>query len=178
MANNIWLLFFTGDWLIDPRVRKLGYFERGVWFELICLMAQSPKVGYLCHQNGSRMRQEEAEELLGGTDEVRAAVRLLRDSGVFGVHTETGEWFCGRLARWEELRKSKKGRPRKQTYARTLTEAGLPISEKEFLAIAGMYRGVDMGEVVRACLAYHKAGKVGEVKGWLVERCEVVSKKS
>jgi hypothetical protein len=39
--------FYPADWRKDPGVQALGYFERGVWFEMLCLMHESSERGVL-----------------------------------------------------------------------------------------------------------------------------------
>lgn len=39
--------FYPADWRKDLAVQALGYFERGVWFEMLCLMHESSERGVL-----------------------------------------------------------------------------------------------------------------------------------
>lgn len=39
--------FYPADWRKDLAVQALGYYERGVWFEMLCLMHESSERGVL-----------------------------------------------------------------------------------------------------------------------------------
>jgi hypothetical protein len=39
--------FYPADWRKDPGVQSLPYFERGIWFEILCLMHESEQRGKL-----------------------------------------------------------------------------------------------------------------------------------
>lgn len=39
--------FYTGDWLKDQSIRKLSPAARGLWFDMLCFMWDSPRRGYL-----------------------------------------------------------------------------------------------------------------------------------
>lgn len=56
--------FYPADWRKDLAVQALGYFERGVWFEMLCLMHESNERGVLL-LNGSPMSDAMVARLLG-----------------------------------------------------------------------------------------------------------------
>ena len=56
--------FYPGDWRKDPGVQSLGYFEQGVWWEIIGLMHESDRRGVLL-LNGKAMPDEALARLLG-----------------------------------------------------------------------------------------------------------------
>lgn len=56
--------FYPADWRKDLAVQALGYFERGVWFEMLCLMHESSERGVLL-LNGAPMPDEMVARLLG-----------------------------------------------------------------------------------------------------------------
>ncbi len=39
--------FYPGDWLKDPAVRSLPLEARGLWIDLLCIMHESDRRGYL-----------------------------------------------------------------------------------------------------------------------------------
>lgn len=39
--------FYTGDWLKDPSIRRLSPAARGLWFDMLCFMWESPRRGFL-----------------------------------------------------------------------------------------------------------------------------------
>jgi len=56
--------FYPADWRKDLAVQSLDYFERGVWFEILCLMHESSERGVLL-LNGQAMPDEVIARLLG-----------------------------------------------------------------------------------------------------------------
>lgn len=56
--------FYPADWRKDLAVQALGYFERGVWFEMLCLMHESSERGVLL-LNDAPMPDEVTARLLG-----------------------------------------------------------------------------------------------------------------
>jgi len=47
--------WYPGDWRKDPTVQALDYFDRGVWFELLNILWDSPNRGCLVLPNGAPM---------------------------------------------------------------------------------------------------------------------------
>lgn len=58
------LQFYPGDWRKDLAVQSLNYHDRGVWFEMLCLMHESSERGVLL-LNGVPMPEEGIARLLG-----------------------------------------------------------------------------------------------------------------
>lgn len=56
--------FYPADWRKDLAVQSLGYFDRGVWFEMLCLMHESSERGVML-LNGQPMPDEVIARLLG-----------------------------------------------------------------------------------------------------------------
>ena len=56
--------FYPADWRKDLAVQALGYFDRGVWFEMLCLMHESSERGVLL-LNEAPMPDEVVARLLG-----------------------------------------------------------------------------------------------------------------
>lgn len=56
--------FYPADWRKDLGVQSLGFHERGVWFEILCLMHESEDRGRLV-LNGKKMSDETVARLLG-----------------------------------------------------------------------------------------------------------------
>ena len=77
-------MFYTGDWLKDPALRACSLSARGLWIDLLCLMHESDRRGYLQHATGKPVSLEQAARMTGGsTDEVSRLLQELEDSGVF-----------------------------------------------------------------------------------------------
>jgi hypothetical protein len=56
--------FYPADWRKDLAVQALGYHDRGVWFEMLCLMHESSERGVLI-LNGVPMAEDVIARLLG-----------------------------------------------------------------------------------------------------------------
>lgn len=96
--------FYPGDWMKDPAVRACSLPARGLWIDMLCLMHESCERGYLQHQNGKAVNNEQLARMVGCS--VNAASRLVReleDAGVFS-RTETGVIYSRRQVRDEETR--------------------------------------------------------------------------
>lgn len=57
--------FYPADWRKDPGVQCLSFEDRGIWFEIICLMHESPRRGYLLMPNGSPMMTTSLARIIG-----------------------------------------------------------------------------------------------------------------
>lgn len=103
MAKLPSMQFYPADWRKDPNVQALGYFERGVWFEILCLMFESEQRGKLI-LNGRPMPDEALARLLG-LDKQRMASTLtvFLEYGV-ASRDENGALMNRRMVRDEEVR--------------------------------------------------------------------------
>ncbi|MBE3038526.1 MAG: hypothetical protein IMZ62_06920 [Chloroflexi bacterium] len=90
--------FWPGDWLAAEDVRSVSYAARGLWFDMLCLMARSAKLGMLLQQNGSNGDSKWLSNLRGGSvEEVDALLVELEREGVFS--RENGAIICRRMRR-------------------------------------------------------------------------------
>lgn len=64
MAKMPAMQWYPADWRKDLAVQALGYHDRGVWFEMLCLMHESSERGVLL-LNGAPMADEVVARLLG-----------------------------------------------------------------------------------------------------------------
>ncbi|QQR81232.1 MAG: hypothetical protein IPJ69_03595 [Deltaproteobacteria bacterium] len=95
--------FYPGDWLKDPSLRSVSYAARGLWTDMLCLMHESDRRGYL-QLNGKPVSLEQLARMTGGsTDEVSHLLQELKDSGVFSC-TEHGMIYSRRFVRDEKKR--------------------------------------------------------------------------
>jgi hypothetical protein len=95
--------FYPADWRKDPGVQSLGYFERGVWFEILCLMHESQQRGKLL-LNGRPMPDEALARLLGLDKQLLTkTLTTLLDYGV-ASRDEQGALISRRMVKDEELR--------------------------------------------------------------------------
>jgi hypothetical protein len=115
--------FYPGDWMKDTDLRAVSVAARGLWIDLLCLMWESDKRGYLVLSSGKPATTEQLARMTGNAPEVVAElVRELEDCGV-ASRTEEGVLFSRRMVRDESKRRkcSKAGKkgggnPRLQTF--------------------------------------------------------------
>jgi hypothetical protein len=92
------LVFHPGDWLGDAALRLVSVPARGLWFEMLCLMAFSEKRGHLL-LNHQPMPPEKLARVVGATvDEVVAWLKELEAERVFS-RSEDGTIYNRRMVR-------------------------------------------------------------------------------
>lgn len=97
--------FYPADWRKDPAVQALGYFERGVWFEILCLMHESNERGVLL-LNDSPMPESALANILGLDNQILAdSLTKIRAYGVAKVRQSDGALFSKRMVDDERLSK-------------------------------------------------------------------------
>ncbi len=126
------LQFYTGDWRKDPGVQALDYFERGVWFEILCIMHESDARGKLM-LNGKKMPDEALARLLGlDNQKVNQILTKLLEYGVARAEPETGVIFNKRMVEDEKLRQTRReagkmgGNPVLLNQKQTTTDKQIP----------------------------------------------------
>jgi hypothetical protein len=104
MARRPSFQWYPGDWLRDIDLRGCSLAARGLWIDMLSLMHQSPRRGYLQHSNGKPMTAEQLARVTGcSTDEVSLYLRELEDAGVFCC-TDDGVIYSRRMVRDERRR--------------------------------------------------------------------------
>jgi len=99
--------FYVGDWRKDPSVQSLNYHDRGVWFEMICLMHESEERGKLV-LNGQPMPIDALARLLGLDKQIlTTTLTTLLTYGVASQCPDTGIISNRRMIRDEEIRKTR-----------------------------------------------------------------------
>lgn len=94
--------FYPGDYLRDPAVRSVSLAARGLWIDLLCMMHQAPRRGYLEIQQGVPPTGEQIARMCGASArEIRALLAELRNASVFSE--EGGVIFSRRMIRDEAL---------------------------------------------------------------------------
>jgi uncharacterized phage protein (TIGR02220 family) len=97
--------FYPGDWRKDPGVQSLTYQDRGVWFEILCMMHESEQRGRLL-LNGSALPDDALARLLGLDRQVLSnTLSTLLARGVASRDPATGALLNRRMVRDEEIRK-------------------------------------------------------------------------
>jgi hypothetical protein len=96
--------FYPADWRKDPGVQSLPYFERGIWFEILCLMHESEQRGKLI-LNGRPMPDEALSRLLGLDKQI--LTKTLTTLLEYGVASRDGQGVLmnRRMVNDENLRK-------------------------------------------------------------------------
>jgi hypothetical protein len=98
------LQFYPGDWMKDPAVRSVTVAARGLWIDMLCLMHESDRRGYLQHATGRPVTSEQLARMTGcSASEVARLLRELEESGVFS-RTEDGVIFNRRMVLDEHKR--------------------------------------------------------------------------
>ena len=96
--------FYPADWRKDLAVQALGYHDRGVWFEMLCLMHESSERGVLL-LNGAPMAEEVIARLLGLDNQIfnqtlsnlltyGVAKRRQSDNAIFNKRMIDDERLC------------------------------------------------------------------------------------
>jgi uncharacterized phage protein (TIGR02220 family) len=124
------LQFYPADWRKDLAVQALGYHDRGVWFEMLCLMHESSERGVML-LNGAPIAEDVIARLLGLDNQTfnqtlstlltyGVAKRRQPDNAVFSKRMVDDEKLCkirrdaGRLGGNPALLKQKGATPDKQ----------------------------------------------------------------
>lgn len=96
--------FYPADWRADIGIQSLSFHDRGVWFEILCLMHQSEERGRLV-LNGRPMSDEALSRALGlPVDELTATLERLLDYGV-ATRDDDGALVNRRMLRDEAVRR-------------------------------------------------------------------------
>ena len=96
--------FYPGDWMKDPALRACTIAARGIWIDMLSLMFESSRRGYLQHVTGKPVTAEQLARMTGcSTDEVSRLLQELEDAGVFS-RTDSNVIFSRRMSRDERKR--------------------------------------------------------------------------
>lgn len=100
--------FYVGDWFKCPEVRALSPDLRGLWFDLICYMWQSPQKGIMLKPNGAPYTEAEIIRMVGlDCQNSDRWLQYLLNNGVCRQR-EDGAIFSRFMMRQEEIRKTSK----------------------------------------------------------------------
>ena len=96
--------FYPGDWMKDPGLRSVSLEARGLWIDMLCLLFESVRRGYLQHATGKPVSPEQLARMTGDSaEQVSRLLQELEDSGVFS-RTEQGTIYSRRMIRDERKR--------------------------------------------------------------------------
>ena len=95
--------FYPADWRKDPGVQALGFHDRGVWFEILCLMHESAERGVLL-LNGKPMPMQALANILGLDIQIlNQTVSNLTTYGVARVRDSDEALYSKRMVADEKL---------------------------------------------------------------------------
>ena len=96
--------FYPGDWMKDPALRSVSLEARGLWIDMLCLLFESGRRGYLQHMTGKLVSDEQLARMTGrSSGQVSRLLQELEDSGFFS-RTEHGMIYSRRMIRDERKR--------------------------------------------------------------------------
>lgn len=103
-----WLKFYPSDWLSDEALRGCSPAARGLWVDMICLMAKSKKHGYLL-AGDKPMGADHIARIFGETLEKTSELLVeLAQAGVYSIDQDC--IFSRRMVKEERGRKSNRDR--------------------------------------------------------------------
>ncbi|MFP5276955.1 MAG: helix-turn-helix domain-containing protein [Acidobacteriota bacterium] len=120
----------------DPDLRSCSVAARGLWMDMLCLMFECDRRGYLQAKNGKPFTHEQLARMTGcSSEEVSRLLQELETSGVFS-RTRDGVIFSRRQVRDEEQRadhrarqdKYRKSQKSKKNGDADMTEDMTPLS--------------------------------------------------
>lgn len=100
--------FYVGDWFKCPEVRALQPDLRGLWFDLICYMWQSPIRGVMVKPDGTPYTEAEIIRMVGlDNNGSNGWLKILLSNGVCRQR-EDGAIYSRFMLRQEEIKKQSK----------------------------------------------------------------------
>ncbi|MFA4854011.1 MAG: hypothetical protein WC616_01495 [Candidatus Omnitrophota bacterium] len=100
--------FYVGDWRKAPDVRSLSLEERGLWFEMLCLMWESPRRGYLTIDGKTSIDDKTLSRMVGEDIFVITKIKqVLERCNVYSIEEGTGIIYNRRIVRDEAIKISR-----------------------------------------------------------------------
>jgi hypothetical protein len=95
--------FYPADWRKDPGVQALDFHDRGVWFEILCIMHESSERGVLL-LNGRPMPEPALARMLGLDNQtLNQTLTNLLTYGVASQREQDGALYSRRMVKDENL---------------------------------------------------------------------------
>jgi hypothetical protein len=165
-----WIKFFPSDWLSDESLRSCSIGARGLWMDLLAMMAKSNTHGFLLI-GGSPASVEQISRIIGEDPQTtRKLLEELESNGVFS-RDEKNVVFSRRMRRDEAVRESDRERqirhraknpePKKECPKRDVSPKSKKPSREEWLEYAKTIKGWNAGDAEKAFDYY-------EANGWKV----------
>lgn len=89
-------MFYPGDWMKDPNLRRCSQAARGVWIDMLCLMFECEQRGVLITGSSPWSREDAAAAVGGNADVTLRCIDELVAKGVCKVR-EDGALYSKRL---------------------------------------------------------------------------------
>lgn len=106
-----WIPFYTGDWMSDVALRSCSLAARGLWMDLLCIMHESQRRGYLL-LGGVPATVKALSRIAGEPEESLASLLTeLRSAGVFSEEDDL--IFSRRMVKDEHIRTVRRAAGRK-----------------------------------------------------------------
>jgi hypothetical protein len=119
-----WTKWYWQDWLADTGLKASSLAAKGLWVEMLAIMARSEKRGYLLI-NGKQIKSKLLAKLFGeNEEEIKRLLNELEENGVYSIDS-TGVIYCRRMAREAKISNIRSevgklgGRPKKQKETKT-----------------------------------------------------------
>lgn len=114
--------FYPGDWMKDPALRAVSSVSRGLCIDMLCLMWESSRRGFLVHSTGRSVSTEQLARMTGNSvNETAVMLQELEDCGVFS-RTEDGILYSRRMNRDERERQAAAQRKRDERSRNSLSD--------------------------------------------------------
>lgn len=130
MSGTVWTKFYWNDWLSDPGLRRSSLAARGLWIDLLCVMAQHDPIGFLATRGEALSISDVAR--MTGISETDASTLMgeLDRNGVFS-RDRNGRIYSRRMVR--DAKRSSEGRK----YKREAMEAKLREKQEKIADLEG-----------------------------------------
>lgn len=170
-------MFYPGDWMKDPELRSVSSGARGLWIDMLSLMHESARRGYLQFNNGKAVTAESLARMTGNsTDDVSRWLQELEYSGVLS-RTDDGTIYSRRQVRDEKERSQARERKRKERSCHAdVTQHVTPLSVSETVTgIAFDLQGFDFeGFYGKLLHAYPKRRRSALVEQFAMQAVEKI----
>jgi hypothetical protein len=92
--------FYPGDWRKDPELRSISLTARGLWIELLCLMHESSRKGFLVTKTGNSYTNEQLSRMVGvDIQTLEICLTEIETSGVSSREESTGILYSRRMVK-------------------------------------------------------------------------------
>lgn len=120
MAKDYFIKFVPRDWFSEPSLRQVTLSARGLWMDMLCIMHESPRRGFLLQANGTPITNEQLARLAGcSAEEAAHLLGQLEDAGVFS-RDGNDVIYNRRMVNDERIRESRVSAGRKGGFASVL----------------------------------------------------------